>query len=120
MKIVTQQDEIEAFLAERAGPVDSSGMSQDWTRRATAQTAAMAALNPKTATLEQVLEARRVFAHDDTRSGAELMCDECDQLVPAVAHLGMEPDYDARWWRVCAGCLQSALSRFPSPSQEKG
>lgn len=35
-------------------------------------------------------------------------CDECGMDVPVLLRLGMQPDYDARYWDLCQNCLERA------------
>ena len=35
-------------------------------------------------------------------------CDECGKNHDALVHIGEEPDYEARWVRLCNDCLAAA------------
>ena len=43
-----------------------------------------------------------------TTGWADNECDICKKSHPTVLHLGDEVDYDARWVRMCLGCLKRA------------
>lgn len=36
-------------------------------------------------------------------------CDECGEDFDTLVHIGNEPDYDARYQRLCSDCLSKAL-----------
>jgi hypothetical protein len=37
-------------------------------------------------------------------------CDECSKDFDVLFRFGQEPDYDERWWDLCANCLQEAAN----------
>ena len=45
---------------------------------------------------------------------ANNICDECGDDFPVVLRLGEEPDYEARYWSLCANCLKNALDLLTS------
>lgn len=45
-------------------------------------------------------------------------CDQCNGDFETVLHLGQEPDYEARWWNMCASCLAEAALSLPRPEGE--
>ncbi len=47
-----------------------------------------------------------------TSGWAANSCDECGGDFPVLLRLGQEPDYDNRWWVLCAGCLAKASAHL--------
>lgn len=43
-----------------------------------------------------------------TTGWADNKCDTCGKNCAVVLRLGEEPDYEARWWDICADCLMEA------------
>lgn len=45
-----------------------------------------------------------------TTGWANLRCDSCGENFETLVRIGEEPDYEARWQDLCAGCLQEAIN----------
>lgn len=73
---------------------------------------ALAALDLETCSSEDV------DAAIGTNNWAKNECDQCDGDFETVLQLGQEPDYEARWWNMCASCLAEASLALP-PSEGK-
>lgn len=102
MKIRTQREAIRESLAlwRDRYPVNGTLHGAAWDTPAKRK--AMHALDPETCTLADV-EAL-------APGWGKLDCDECNESVEILIHFGDEPDYDARWWYVCASCLSKAAT----------
>lgn len=75
--------------------------------------AELAALDPETATSDQVSE----IIGNSSWSGA-LSCDECGQETWDLVQLGQPPDYESSTAYICRGCLMAALRLLgDEPSQ---
>jgi hypothetical protein len=66
--------------------------------------AAVSALDPETATVEDVASAIGFVGWI-----TEMECNECLRIVDLVVELGEEPDYESRTARICVACLTKAL-----------
>lgn len=69
---------------------------------------ALAALDLETCSSEDV------DAAIGTTGWAKNECDECNGDFETILQLGQTPDYDNRWWNMCAGCLAKASLALPS------
>lgn len=65
---------------------------------------AMEKLDPETCSPADIDEAIEV------KGWADNDCDECGKSFPVILRLGNEPDYEARWWSLCLGCLKLAVA----------
>ena len=103
MFLITKRDVIKrAIIGFRRGYGDGSYGGD---RRGRATGVELRALDPETATDEELSE---VIGHP-ARSWTTLKCDECGQEVDAVVQVGEEQDYDSATANVCTPCLQEAL-----------
>lgn len=100
MKIRTLREEVKESLAswKHRYPVNGQLVGAAWDTREKRK--AVHALDPETCTLAEF----QAFAP----KWGELNCDECNASVERVVHFGDDPDYEARWWYVCAECLAKA------------
>jgi hypothetical protein len=64
----------------------------------------LAALDLETCSVEDVDKAI------GTSGWADNDCDCCKLSFPVLVHIGEEPDYDAKWQDLCAGCLSKAVT----------
>lgn len=114
MKVVHRRDVIRDVLrhyAEQyANYADDYMIGTSKTAQSVGDTKkALAALDLNTCSVADV-----VAAMNGTTGWASLECDECGRDVPILAHLGQEPDYEARWWKVCEECLSKHLALLSS------
>lgn len=103
MKVITVRSQIR----ELADKIKAQWQNPNgtWTRPDREKIhAAVAALDPETATIDDVRAAMGFVGWIDVPR-----CNECDQLVDRVVQLGEEPDYESRTAYVCIECLQKAL-----------
>ena len=52
-------------------------------------------------------------AATDRDGHTENLCNECEADCEVLMRFGDEPDYEARWQDLCAGCLRKALDELP-------
>lgn len=65
-------------------------------------------MDAETATREDVA---KIIGND---SWIDTRCDECGTYQTTLVHIGDEPDYDARWQVLCAGCIGEAIKLLGS------
>jgi hypothetical protein len=58
--------------------------------------------------LETCSEADVDAAMGGVTGWASLRCDECGKDSDAIARIGAEPDYEARWQDLCIDCIERA------------
>lgn len=98
MKIVNERSEIRdwvGFYRRILADIDSPEKAP--------ATAKRAALDPETATAEDISALMK------QKWEAFIRCDECKENAPFAVEVGEQPDYESATARLCISCLKKAL-----------